>query len=153
MSAWLTYAFTWRRFRSEKWWERRADTYEKIVDALHSAKKFSGVHLEHLTSGREDPSEDEVKALKVQAKTGHDYILRAIDTGRLILPQEALERLNEYSKENACNSPPDWFSYLNNDFGIVDRCIVDMAKIAGFGGRSAALLLEGYFRQMSCVDC
>ena len=39
-----------------------------------------------------------------QAKSGHDYILRAIDTGRLILPDEVLQRLNEYSEENASNN-------------------------------------------------
>ncbi len=129
-SAWLTYVLAWRRFRTEKWWERRADAYEKIVDALHSAKKFSDVHLERLMSGGNEPSEDEIKTLKEQSKSGHDYILRAIDTGRLILPDEALQRLNEYSEENASNNPGDWHSYLENDYGIVDRCIVAMAKIA-----------------------
>jgi hypothetical protein len=84
VSAWLTYVFAWRRFRTEKWWERRADAYEKIMDALHSAKRFSDVHLEGLMHGKVEPKPDEVTTLREQSKAGHDYILRAIDTGRLI---------------------------------------------------------------------
>ncbi len=129
-SAWLTYVLAWRRFRTEKWWERRADAYEKIMDALHDAKKFSDVHIDRLSSGGSDPSEDEEKKLRAQSKAGHDYILRAIDTGRLILPDEALQRLNEYSKENAQNRPQSWHDYLANDYDIIHRCIVDIATIA-----------------------
>lgn len=129
VSAWLTYVFAWRRFRTEKWWERRAEAYERIVDALHSAKQFSDVHLERLMQGGAEPTADEDKKLREQSKAGHDYILRAIDTGRLILPDEALERLNEYSKETARNKPESWHDYLNIDYGIIDRCIIDMAKI------------------------
>ena len=130
LSAWLTYIFAWRRFRTEKWWERRADAYEKIMDALRSAKRFSDVHLERLMQGGNEPSPEEVGKLRVQSKEGHDYILRAIDTGRLILPDEALQRLNEYSKENARNNPDNWHTYLDNDYGIIDSCIIDIAKIA-----------------------
>jgi hypothetical protein len=130
VSAWLTFVFAWRRFRTEKWWERRANAYEKMVDALHSAKRFSDIHLERLMQDVAEPTPDEAKELREQSKAGHDYILRAIDTGRLILPDEALERLNEYSKENARNHPESWPDYLNNDYGIIDRCIIDMAKIA-----------------------
>jgi hypothetical protein len=81
------------------------DAYEKIVDALHSAKKFSDVHLERLASGGDAPSDDDLRKLREQSKDGHDYVLRAIDTGRLILPDEALQRLNQYSRENAANRP------------------------------------------------
>jgi hypothetical protein len=130
LSAWLTYVFAWRRFRTEKWWERRAAAYEKIMDALHSAKRFSDVHLERLMRGGNEPPPEEVVKLREQSKEGHDYILRAIDTGLLILPDDALHRLNEYSKENASNNPDNWHDYLNNDYGIIDRCIIDIAKIA-----------------------
>lgn len=119
VSAWLTYILAWRRFRTEKWWERRADAYEKIIDALHTAKRFSDVHLERLMRGTE-PAPDEVTKLREQSKAGHDYILRAIDTGRLTLPGEALQRLNEYSKESAANNSEDWHSYLVSDYGIID---------------------------------
>jgi hypothetical protein len=77
-----------------------------------------------------EPTSDEVTKLREQSKAGHDYILRVIDIGRLILPDEALQRLNEYSKESAGNNPEDWHSYLANAWGIIDRCIIDVAKIA-----------------------
>lgn len=100
------------------------------MDALHLAKRFSDVHLERLMQGGSEPTPEEVVNLREQSKVGHDYILRAIDTGRLILPDEALQRLNEYSKENASNNPENWHDYLENDYGIIDRCIIDIAKIA-----------------------
>ena len=44
--AFLTSAFTlciaaliaFQQFRSERWWERKADAYSAVIDALYSAK-------------------------------------------------------------------------------------------------------------------
>jgi hypothetical protein len=130
VSALLTWTLAWRRFRTEKWRERRADAYERIIDALHSAKRFSDVHLERWSSGGNEPADEELKELREQSKNGHDYVLRAVDTGRFILPDEALYRLNEYSKEYASNRGEDFHSYLANGYDIANRCLVDLAKIA-----------------------
>jgi hypothetical protein len=57
LSAWITYRLAFRRFRAEKWWERRADAYSGIVEALHNSLKFSDTHLSYIQNGSEIPPE------------------------------------------------------------------------------------------------
>ena len=41
----ITVHLSINKFRTEKWWERKADAYTQLLDALHNAKKFSDEHL------------------------------------------------------------------------------------------------------------
>ena len=34
LGAWLTMRFTYRRFRQERWWEKKSETYQKLVGCL-----------------------------------------------------------------------------------------------------------------------
>ena len=36
----ITVRLSLRRFRSERWWERKADVYSRIVEALHNAMEY-----------------------------------------------------------------------------------------------------------------
>jgi len=38
LTSWLTVKFAFRRFQSEKWFERRVDVYTKVIEALHFMK-------------------------------------------------------------------------------------------------------------------
>jgi hypothetical protein len=40
--------FSLRRFRSEKWWERRAETYERIIEALYHLRRLLDHHQRDL---------------------------------------------------------------------------------------------------------
>jgi hypothetical protein len=36
----ITVRLSLRRFRAERWWERKADVYSRIVEALHNAMEY-----------------------------------------------------------------------------------------------------------------
>jgi hypothetical protein len=36
----FTVRLSLRRFRAERWWERKADAYSRIVEALHNAMEY-----------------------------------------------------------------------------------------------------------------
>jgi hypothetical protein len=129
LSSWLTYILAWRRFRTERWWDRRADAYERIIDALHAAKKFSDFHIDYQMRGQDPPKEDDER-LRGEAKRARAEIDRAIDIGKLILPADALQRLYQYSKEADSIKTTDWVSYLEQDYNIINRCLIDIAVIA-----------------------
>lgn len=44
-----------KRFRTEKWWERKATAYAELVDALHQMKWMPGEHIEAEIEGRRIP--------------------------------------------------------------------------------------------------
>lgn len=39
LGAWVTVQLAYRRFRKEKWWERKFDTYDRVIDALYRTKE------------------------------------------------------------------------------------------------------------------
>ena len=40
VSAWVTVQLSLRKFRKEKWWERKADTYSNVIEALYNSKAY-----------------------------------------------------------------------------------------------------------------
>jgi hypothetical protein len=37
---WIAVRLSRDKFRSERWWERKVQAYERVIDAFHKAKKF-----------------------------------------------------------------------------------------------------------------
>src|SRR6266436_7586330 len=78
LSTWITYRLAFRRFRAEKSWERRADAYSRIIEALHNLQKYPDTHINYLWKHSEAPTEKD-EALRKAAETATDEILRAVD--------------------------------------------------------------------------
>jgi hypothetical protein len=87
VSSWITVQFSLHKFRSEKWWEKKIDTYERVMEAFHNAKKFSVEHMTALERGQEiDQARD--FELNVLAKNARDEILKASDIGSFALSKK-----------------------------------------------------------------
>jgi hypothetical protein len=126
LSVWLAL----RRFRAERLWERKADAYVRIIEALHHAKAFSEHHVGADEIGRE-LSKDKDTELRNRARLGSDELLKAIDTAALLLPKEAIVRLRQYMKdEEAAKKHTSWVDYLDADAAATRACLQDMIEIA-----------------------
>ncbi|WP_024334653.1 hypothetical protein [Desulfotignum balticum] len=55
----VTVKLSINKFRSERWWERKADTYSKIVTSIHQLLACCEDHVEYIESGMEDDSNAE----------------------------------------------------------------------------------------------
>jgi hypothetical protein len=128
LSAWITYKLAFRRFRAEKWWERRADAYSRIVEALHDSKNFADAHIDHMENGSEVPPEKDA-ALRKTAEEGRAVILRAVDIGRLFLSSEALGRLKRFVKETENIKGEDWSDYIQKYYDLNNTCLDDLARL------------------------
>lgn len=128
LSAWITYRLAFRRFRREKWWERRADAYIRIVEALHNSKKFADTHIDHMEMGREVPPEKET-ILRKTAQEGRDEILRAVDVGKLFLSSAALDRLKRFVSETENIKAECWSDYVEKDYERINTCLNDLAQL------------------------
>jgi hypothetical protein len=130
ISSWITVQLSLRRFRAEKWWERKADAYSKIIEALHNAKSFSDHFLDVEIEGRKLPEERE-KELRSRAKAASDEILKTMDVGAFLLSDEALSRLRQYQKDaDAASNEPAWFLYLEAEWAAADKCLKEIIDIA-----------------------
>ena len=78
-----------KRFRSERWWERKADAYSTIVKSLHHMKIYCEETIEELESHK-DMSEEDSKVLYAKFKEAIEEIAKAKDVGSFIISNEAV---------------------------------------------------------------
>lgn len=131
LSAWGGVWFSLIRYRNEKWWEKKANAYERIIDALHAAKNFNEKHLDASFSGGKISDEDDQK-LRDLASKGHDEILRTIDIGSFLLPESSVDRLKKFAADvNKISSEANsWDEYLDRDWKATNDCLEDLKRLA-----------------------
>lgn len=119
----LTVKLSLARFRTERIWEKKALAYERVIDAIHKAKKFSSEHLDAQYSGHDLPDErnEELRKLANEAK---DEISRAADIGGFILSTQALEIIREYERRSRDTKHIEsWHEALEYDYEVTDHCL------------------------------
>ena len=130
VSAWVTVQLSIRRFRTEKWWEKKAEAYERVIDALHHAKVFSDAHICADMRGRE-LSEGREKVLRAKSREAQLEVERVADVGSFLLGDEAQKRLRQYLKERrGAADTTSWFDYLLADLAATNACLDDLIRIA-----------------------
>jgi hypothetical protein len=45
VNSWITVQLSLRRFRTERWWERKVEAYERIIAALHPTKAYADTYF------------------------------------------------------------------------------------------------------------
>ena len=130
VSAWITAQLSLRKFRSERWWERGAEAYSKVIEALHNLKASAHHHLEAEDKGRK-LSEERKTELRNSAEVAGDEILKAINVGSFLLSEEALSRLEKYQKEvEQASKQQTWYDYIDEVRYANDQCLKDFIEIA-----------------------
>jgi len=130
ITSWLTVQFSLKQFRDQKWWEKKANTYERILEALHKSKKFSDEHLKAEYTNR-DVKEERNNELRKQANESREEILRAIDVGAFYLSDEAVQILKKYDADTDDLASLDtWYEYLDADNTICHRTLEKLIVIA-----------------------
>ena len=130
LSSWITVHLSLKRFRTEKWWEKRAEAYSNLLGAIHDAKAFAENNLEADQRNRE-LTEEEDKELRSKSKRAEGEIYRAMDVGAFYLSQEAIECLKSYKKQSSeAGKDGSWTLYLIEDLEATDTCLKSMIEIA-----------------------
>ncbi|MDB4895674.1 MAG: hypothetical protein JWN15_1936 [Firmicutes bacterium] len=109
-SSWVTVRMSLKRFRSEKWWERKATAYERVIEALYQAKAFFDAHLDAAMDGRELTEEFKAE-LQQRSKDAHVEINKATAIGAFMLSDQAQARLNKYQQEVAEAEKKEFWMY------------------------------------------
>lgn len=124
-SAWITVRLSRRQFQTNRWWERRVEAYERVIEAFHNAKRFASEHLEAEYRGREVGEERDAQLRKL-AKDARDEIVRASDIGSFILSPEALGILARFEAESEQPGKHEsWYEYLDSEWSLAHRYMKD----------------------------
>jgi hypothetical protein len=130
ISSWLTVQISLHRFRTERWWEKKAEAYSKIIEALHNAKTVSSAYMSTLTDATQ-LTEEQKKVLSIRNQAATEEILKAMDVGAFLLSEEALDRLWQYQKDAGVAAKEiSWDSYLEKDLDATGKGLRDMIIIA-----------------------
>lgn len=130
VSSWIAVQLSFRRFRSEQWWERKAAAYERVIEALHHSKTFAHSHLEATSEGKELPEEKD-KELRARSEAARFEIEKAMDIGAFLLSDEALSRLKQHQQETEDGrQEQSWFESLEANWVATNNCLKDLIRIA-----------------------
>ena len=130
VSSFITVRLSLRKFRTEKWWERKAEAYAKVIEALYQSKRFTDRHLEE-AYGERELSEEYKKELLQAAKVASAEIDRVANIGAFLLSEKAMERIAKYKKdEKHATDTRDWHEHLDREWGAISSCLTDMVAIA-----------------------
>lgn len=130
ISSWVTVQLSLHRFRSEKWWEKRVNAYERVIEAFHNSKKFDSEYMraEELRREVSDERDAELRKLASQAR---DEILKASDVGSFVLSKNALSILAKYEAESENMPRQDtWYEHLDLSWSICNRYMKEFIEEA-----------------------
>jgi hypothetical protein len=136
LAVYLTVNTALWRFRKEKRWERQADAYEKILNALHDiAKYFEG---EWARMEREDPEDeknqkvwnDRREALAKGLQVAEGELSRQRTVAYPYISGEALALLSTYEEESdAAGDTTDWSEHLHLSSNAIFKCLRAMREL------------------------
>lgn len=127
----VTWFFASRRFRFEKMWERKADSYAQVIEALHHAKHFFQEELDAYYMNK-DLLDDKENQLKAKAEEAENEIIKAADTGAFLIAEDAVRALRKYinSESESHNKAHTSDEYFDYQLDAVSKCLETVIAIA-----------------------
>lgn len=132
-TSFLTVQLSLCRFYSERWWERKADAYTDIVEALHAKLEFLDSYFSVMYDG-EKLSEADVDRLRAANKEADQKINKLIRIGTFVVSEEVATLLKYYQVHQAelKRDVPEgdegaWFVHEQK---LTDRCLVRVRDAA-----------------------
>ena len=129
ITAHMTVKLSLRRFYTERWWEKKADVYSRIVDALHKHKKYAQNKLNNEFVENPDTSKD--KRLEQQWLEGKKELEHAVDLGAFIISEESEMILQKFLERKL----PDFrevpfYEIIETDIKHVQECLTEIKSAA-----------------------
>ena len=120
-SSWIAVQLSISKFRTEKWWEKKTEAYERVIEAFHNVKNGFSAHME-VEFGEMKLSEDRKKELEKCSRNARDEILRASDIGAFILSKNALNILAKFEAQSKIAIKENgWFGFLDSSWSLADN--------------------------------
>lgn len=130
-TSFITVRLALKQFYSQKWWERKANAYSTIIEALYHVQNDLGSTFDDAI-GEIRLSEDRAKALGEESKKGYAEIYKAENIGAFVISKEAAECLTRLRKQldSEDHASKSWEENLNDDFSAVKNCLEEFRYYA-----------------------
>jgi ABC-type nitrate/sulfonate/bicarbonate transport system substrate-binding protein len=119
-----------RRFHAERWWERKAEAYSQIVEALYHAMEYCAAHSDEDTTGQQI-SEEREKELSEGYVRAYRELRKATSVGAYIISDEVAEVLAKLEKRPRLD-PKDcaWFEIYDADYQAYKTTLAEVRALA-----------------------
>lgn len=119
------------RFARERWWERKADAYARIIEALSDLVFYHETHLDAAETGRTLSEEHRADIEKFWGR-GHAEVKRAAAVGAFLISSEAEAALQKFQKGSGESiHPNNWYGLIEDSYVVTRdalRAVVAAAK-------------------------
>jgi len=118
------------RFASERWWERKAEAYVQIINALSDLVFYYEQTYNAEFEGRElsDARKEEINR---DWQRGFLQVKKASNIGAFMISKKAEDALKQYWGEpTERHDPGDWFWHLEYNYSKADECLKQMVICA-----------------------
>ncbi len=130
VTALVTVRLSFRRFRSERMWERKVQAYEKIFESLHHLKAYCDGHIKAFENGTSLDGNME-QELYGRFRLAIAEINKYRDIGSFLIDESAVERLKHFEDDlEKTYEGKTIYEIADNQYGAVTKCILDINKIA-----------------------
>ncbi len=99
ISAVVTVRLSLKRFRSERWWEKKSETYSRIVEHLALLEFSLSKWMEEYESGPLHGRQEYLQHLHEIRQESTESVMQAATSGAYIISEEAAEVLKTLRKE------------------------------------------------------
>lgn len=119
LASWLTVRLAFKRFISEKLWEKRAEAYGAILEALHDMKRYpDGILDSYEVEG--GISEDQKTKLLVSYREAAHELNRRVEVEQFFLSDDLLTEISTLNKNLAMATKlDDGYSVVDDSFDAI----------------------------------
>lgn len=125
LGAWIAM----KRFRVERWWEKKAEAYIDLVEALHEMSMVPAEHFNAGVRGR-DLSDEQQSALWDSFKQSRRKVWKIADSADFIISSEvaaAIQRLNQGLSDS--DDAVDFYDHLLQIESATNKCLAEVKAI------------------------
>ena len=126
VTAVLTVRLSFRQFQSERWWDRKADAYSKIIEALHHLATFSSMTWGEVTETATYTDDYRAKLLESYRKAVIDLEM-ATGVGAYVISDEAAKVLADLASRPKDENP---WSALDDDVRAYSDALAKIRELA-----------------------
>jgi hypothetical protein len=124
------YSARFRRYAMQRWWERKADAYTRIADALSEMVEYYRMTYAVELEGHHISEEGKAEFGKRWRK-GWEEARRATNIGAFLISDEANAALNDlWTSFDHASEDPNWFNVIEVEFTSAEKCLRSLVAAA-----------------------
>ena len=128
----ITVRHALKRFVSEKLWEKKAESYGAILEALHNMKRAYDEDLDAYHKGRKTPDDKQTELTRKYHEAKHE-LNRRVEVEQFFLADSLLTEISDLYmnlKNAGADAPQDWYSHIEESWVAINAAQEKIRKIA-----------------------